>query len=254
MMLPEERRSEVANLINERHGCSVEDLAAALDVSEATIRRDLRELEESNLVRRTHGGALPVVDQPRGYDQRAVRNREGKEAIAERAAAEVHKDQIVYFDSGTTTMPIVDYISDDLDVTGVTNGAVNALKLVESEFQVYLVGGMFWSDDNGLAGSWAEERIENMNFDLLFLSAGGVDSEGLTTRNPRQSGVRRRMIDSSRRVVLVADRNKFNEDHFVKFADPGDVDVLMTDGTVPEEIRESFEAEDVDIVENLGDR
>jgi len=253
-MLPEERRSEVVNLINERHGCSVEDLAAALDVSEATIRRDLRELEESNLVRRTHGGALPVVDQPRGYDQRAVRNREGKEAIAERAAAEVHKDQIVYFDSGTTTMPIVDYISDDLDVTGVTNGAVNALKLVESEFQVYLVGGMFWSDDNGLAGSWAEERIENMNFDLLFLSAGGVDSEGLTTRNPRQSGVRRRMIDSSRRVVLVADRNKFNEDHFVKFADPGDVDVLMTDGTVPEEIRESFEAEDVDIVENLGDR
>lgn len=252
-MLPEERRSEVVNLINERHGCSVEELAASLDVSEATIRRDLRELEEKNLIRRTHGGAMPAVDQPRPYDRRAVRNREGKEAIAQRAATEVHQDQIVCFDSGTTTMPIVDHIPDDRDVVAVTNGALNALKLVESEFQVYLVGGMFWSDDNGLAGSWAEERIENMNFDLLFLSPGGVDSEGLTTRNPRQSGVRRRMIESSRRVVLVADRNKFNEDHFVKFADPGDVDVLMTDGTVPEDIRESFEAADVNLIENLGD-
>lgn len=252
-MLPEERRSEVVNLINERHGCSVEELAASLDVSEATIRRDLRELEEKNLIRRTHGGAMPAVDQPRPYDRRAVRNREGKEAIAERAATEIHHDQIVYFDSGTTTMPIVDHVPDDLAGVAVTNGALNALKLVESEFQVYLVGGMLWSDENGLAGSWAEERIESMNFDLLFLSPGGISTEGLTTRNPRQSGVRKRMIESSRRVVVVADRNKFNEDHFVRFADPGDVDVLMTDGTVPEDTRECFEAADVTLVENLGE-
>jgi DeoR family fructose operon transcriptional repressor len=250
-MLPEERRSELVGLINERHGCSVEELAAALEVSKATIRRDLRELSEDNLIERTHGGAMPVVDQPKSYDVRAIRNREGKEAIAERAAREVHRDQLVYFDSGTTTEPIVDHLSADMEVVAVTNGALNAIKLVESGLQTYLVGGMFWTDNNAIAGSWTEERIADLNLDLVFLSTEGVEPDGLTTRNPRQSGVKSQMIESSRRVVLVADRAKFNEEHFVKFAEPGNVDVLITDGVVPEDIRESFEAAGVDLVENL---
>lgn len=251
-MLPEARRTELVNLINERHGCSVEELASALEVSEATIRRDLRELEDENLIRRTHGGALPAVDQPKPYDMRAVRNREGKEAIAERAAAEIHQDQIVYFDSGTTTMPIVDHVPEDLDFVAVTNGAVNALKLLEYDHRVYLVGGMFWGDNNGVAGSWTEERIENMNFDLLFLSAGGINPDGLMTRSPRQSGAKSKMIDSSRRVVLVADRTKFSEEHFTRFAELEDVDMFLTDGTVPDEIRTAFEDAEVGVVENLG--
>lgn len=252
-MLPKERRSELVNRVNERQGCSVEELADSLDVSEATIRRDLRELESDNLIRRTHGGALPVVDQPEPYNQRAVRNREGKRAIAERAATEVHQDQIVFFDAGTTTMPIANEVPEDLDIVAVTNGVLNGLALYESGHQVYQVGGMYWSDENGLAGSWTEERIEAMNFDLLFLSPEGVNADGLMTRNARQSGIKSRMIGSSRRVVVVADRNKFDQEHFVVFAEPDDIDVLMTDGTVPVDIRESFEADGVSIEADLNE-
>jgi DeoR family fructose operon transcriptional repressor len=250
-MLPDERRRELVDIINERHGCSVEKLATSLEVSEATIRRDLRELEAESLVRRTHGGAMPVVDQRRPYERRIVRNQEEKEAIAERALTEIHRDQIVYFDSGTTTFQIAKRIPEEHDIVAVTNGAINAYELSNRGVRVHLTGGMFWTDSNAVVGPWTEERIEEMNFDLLFLGTEGVDPEGLTTQNVQQSGIKERMIASSRRVVVVADSTKLGEEHFVRFADPGDVDLLLTDGEIPEAIREPFEAAGADLVGNL---
>jgi len=250
-MIPEERRTEIVNIVNDRHGCSVAELAATLDFSEATIRRDLAELEEQGLLERTHGGATPVVDQRKPYEQRMVEQLEQKETIAGRAAKEIHKDQIVFFDSGSTTLQIAEEISKDHEIVAVTNGVMNAFELARKNVRVHLAGGTFWTETNAVVGPWTQERIQEMNFDLLFLGTEGVDTDGLTTQNVQQRGVKERMIANSRRVVLVADSSKFGEEHFVRFADPGDIDMLITGGELSEEIYEAYEAAGVELVANL---
>lgn len=87
-MLPPERRGEIVNLVNDRRGCSVEELAAELGVSETTIRRDLRELSSQNLVERTRGGAMPTMSRGRDYDNRKIHNQEAKAAVRRGRAGE----------------------------------------------------------------------------------------------------------------------------------------------------------------------
>jgi len=251
-MHPDERRRELVDLINENHGCSVDEMAASLDVSEATIRRDLRALEEENVIKRTHGGAMPLVDQRRPYDRRLISNLEEKEAIAQRAVTEIHRDQIVYFDAGTTTLQIAKQIGDGREIVAVTNGAENAIELADKVKRVHFAGGLFWGENNSVVGPWTEERITSLNYDLLFLGTEGIDAEGLTTQNVQQSSIKARMIESSRRVVLVADSTKFDEEHFVRFAEPDDIDVLLTDGAIPDDIREAYDASGVQLVGDLG--
>lgn len=252
-MHPNERRKELVDIINDRNGCSVGELATSLDVSEATIRRDLRELEEENLIKRTHGGAMPIIDQRRSYEERRVSNLDEKKAIAERAVTEIHRDQIVYFDSGTTTFQIARQIDENQEIVGVTNGAMNARKLADKGIRIHLTGGLFSDEGNSLVGPWTKERIESMNFDLLFLGTEGVDPEGLTTQNVQQSNIKKQMIASSQRVVLVADRSKFNEEYFIRFANPEDIDVLLTDGPIPENVREAYETKGVQLVGELNE-
>jgi len=251
-MLPDERRTEVATLVNERQGCSVEELAESLDVSEATIRRDLKQLADRNLVERTHGGAMPAVEHRRPYERRAVSNRAEKEAIADRAVAEILPDQIVFFDSGTTTLQVATALSEDREFVAATNGVVTAFELARNGPEVHLTGGTLSTDTSGAVGSWAAERIEQLNVDLLFLGTDGVDTKGLTNDNVQQGELKKRMIERSNRVVLVADSSKFEETYFFRFAEPADLDAVLTGGTVPERIREPYEREGVELVERLS--
>lgn len=99
-MLPDERREYIVELVTGRDGCRISEL----DVSETTIRRDLNELADRNSVERTHGGAIPAVGRLSPYDQRTIQNRKAKKTIAMRAVDEIHEEQIVLFDAGSTTL------------------------------------------------------------------------------------------------------------------------------------------------------
>src|SRR6056297_4285323 len=101
-MLPAERKRTIVQLVTERDGCSVAVLADELEFSKATIRRDLRDLEEEGRIERSHGGAVPAssVGTERTYQQREVNNLEAKQAIGERAAEEIRDGQVVFFDAG----------------------------------------------------------------------------------------------------------------------------------------------------------
>ncbi|WP_224269148.1 HTH-type transcriptional regulator GlpR [Haloprofundus salinisoli] len=244
-MLPAERKRRIVELVTESDGRSVEALASTLEFSKATIRRDLRQLEEKGMVERSHGGAVPAttVGREQTYDQREVQNLEQKVAIGKRAAEELVDGQVAFFDAGTTTMEVARRTSPDRSFLAVTNAPRLAVELGESETEVKLTGGTLRERTRALVGPTAESFMNRTNFDVLFLGTNGVSPEsGLTTPNEDEARMKELMVERAERVVLVADATKVGKRSFVQFADLPDVDLFVTAGDVPTEARDAFDA------------
>lgn len=251
-MLPAERKRRIVELVSADDGRSVEGLAEELGYSKATIRRDLRELEDRGLVERSHGGAVPVttVGKEQTYGQKEVQNLDGKRAIAARAVEEITDGQVVFFDAGTTTMEVATQAPKDGSMLAVTNSPRLAVELGKEDNDVKLTGGTLRSRTRALVGPTAESFMERTNFDLLFLGTNAIDPEGgLTTPNEDEARMKQLMTEKATRVVLVADATKVGKRSFVKFADVSDVDVFVTDDQIPTRERRAFENEGVDVVE-----
>ncbi|TYL39076.1 DeoR family transcriptional regulator [Natronococcus pandeyae] len=257
-MLPEQRKRNVVELVSERDGCSVEELADELDVSKATIRRDLSELEDEQLVDRSHGGAVPAtaVGREQTYIQKEVQNLEAKASIGSRAAREIHDGQVVFFDSGTTTIQVAMQAPSDTSFIPVTNSPLLALELGKNANDVKLTGGTLRHRTRALVGPSAESFMDRTNFDLLFLGTNGIDADGaLTTPNEDEARMKQLMVENAERVVLVGDQTKFGDRSFVQFASLEDVDVLVTDAEPTGELAEACDAADVTVgVEVPDDR
>ncbi|MFD1569532.1 HTH-type transcriptional regulator GlpR [Halorubrum laminariae] len=251
-MLPEVRQRKIVELVSEQDGCSVETLAEEMDCSKATIRRDLNKLADRQLIERSHGGAVPAtsVGKEQTYPQKEVQNLDAKVAIAKRAVEEVHDNQVVFFDAGSTTMQVAKQLPANDTVLAVTNSPLQAMELDDDGTEVKLTGGSLRSPTRALVGPSSERFMERMSFDVLFLGTNAIDAEdGLMTPNEDEARLKELMIEKSHRVVLVADSSKFGEQSFISFADVSDVDVFVTDAAVPTVLAEQLEADDVTVVE-----
>ncbi|WP_435347003.1 HTH-type transcriptional regulator GlpR [Haloarchaeobius sp. HRN-SO-5] len=254
-MLPAERKRKIVEIVSENDGCSVEELADTFGFSKATLRRDLSELEAEGMIERSHGGAVPVttVGREQTYDQREVQNLDAKTAIAERAVEEIREGQVVFFDSGTSTMEVAKRAPTDGSFLPVTNSPVLALELGQDDNEVKLTGGTFRQRTRALVGPSAEDFMDRMNFDLLFVGTNGLDVDGgLTTPNEDEARVKERMIERAQRVVLVADETKLGERSFVQFADLADVDHFVTDATLSAAEWDAFESAGVEVTSEVA--
>lgn len=249
-MLPKQRQQGIVDLINDRNGCSVDELADEIGVSEATIRRDLRDLEEQSLVERTHGGATPVVSHGKPYEKRKVYNIDQKRAIAERATEEIHEEQVVSFDSGSTLIELAKRVPTELSITPITRMPSIAYELSERGHEVYLTGGTYQKESHSCVGPWADERIQQMNADLLFLGTDGIDETGLTVQDIQQAQIKRTLIANAKRIVLVADHSKFGDKHAFQSASHSSIDLLITDEEIPQSIRDELTSAGVEIVDD----
>ena len=251
-MLPAVRKREIVELVSEEGECSVTELAKEMDCSKATIRRDLSDLEDRQLIERSHGGAVPVttVGNEQTYGQKEVQNLNAKVKIAERAAEEITENQVVFFDSGSTTMQVAKNAPTDRSFLAVTNSPVLAIELGEQANDVKLTGGSLRHETRALTGPSAERFMERTNFDLLFLGTNAIrPSEGLMTPNEDEGRLKSLMIENAGRVILVSDGSKLGKQSFVKFADLEDIDMFITDTALSDEQYEPFENADVEVVE-----
>jgi DeoR family fructose operon transcriptional repressor len=169
-------------------------------------------------------------------------------AIAERALEEIHDNQVVCFDAGSTTMQIAKGLSANGSLMAVTNSPLQAMELDDTGVEVKLTGGSLRSPTYSLVGPSAERFMERMTFDLLFLGTNAIHpSEGLMTPNEAEANIKSLMIEKSNRVVLVSDHSKFNEQSFISFAEFSEIDLLITDSELPSELQDKFEGGNVEI-------
>jgi DeoR family transcriptional regulator of aga operon len=236
-MLIAERRQHILELIQLHGRVLVEDLSQTLGISRITIRKDLDDLQRRGMLQRTHGGAL--LRQSGTLFDPSLKEKEGQSSqeklrIAAAAIELVKEGQCVLLDSGTTTTAIARALKKFSRLTVITNAVNIAAELSSTDFEVIMTGGSLRKNSFSLVGPLAEEMLNEMHADILFLGVDGFDLEmGLTTPNMMESRVNRAMVKSSTTVVAVCDSTKFNRRSLSKIVDPSAIHYVITDDKLP---------------------
>lgn len=236
-MLQAERRAAILRSIEGRHSVTVTQLCEELQVSDMTIRRDLREMEIQGLLRRVHGGAMQIVRQSYEppYTLRETQLHEIKQQIGRKAADLIADSDIVALDSGTTTLEIARALEGRRELTIITGGLpiinqIASQHSLVSDIHLIVSGGIVRPREMSMIGHHPERLYRELHVDKAFVAVGGLSTEhGLTTYNLDEALVTRAMIATADQVVVVADGSKFNRVTFASIAPLSEVDVIVTD-------------------------
>lgn len=251
-MGPEKRRRKIVEFVTRHGGLSVDELADEIDVSASTIRRDLADLDERELIERTHGGAVPItnVGSEPSFDQKAVQGLAEKRAIGREAAELIQGGQVVFFDSGTTTLQIAKEAPNDGSFVGVTNSPLLAMELGKGDGTVEVTGGSLRTTSMSLVGPVAEEFARLSNFDVAYIGAKGITEDGTFT-DPAEAvaSFKRAVIANASQVRVVAESEKLGIRSYREFATVTDIDTLVTDNSLPQRFADLLSDAGTDLIE-----
>ncbi len=251
-MYPEERQAHIVELARSQGRVEVARLAEELNVTPETVRRDLTSLERQGLLRRVHGGAIPLerLGFEPGVSTRAEVLVAEKERIAKAALALLPNEGSILLDAGTTTARLAAALPDDRELTVVTNGLDIAMTLAtRPNLTVLTLGGRVRGRTLATVDVWALDALQATFVDVAFLGTNGISAErGLTTPDPTEAAVKRAMIGAARRAVVLADRTKVGADHLIRFGDLDQIDAFVTDSGLDLELAGDLEATGLRVV------
>lgn len=230
-MFAEERRAAIVSKIKSGAPIYVADLVQEFGVSEATIRRDLAVLEKMNLLKRTHGGAVPPnYGLEPTFQEKEIQNLNLKAAIGKLAASLVKDGETILLDAGTTTLQLASNLR-GRRITVATNCIdVANVFLDDPHVEVWLLGGILRKGPRSLVGFLTNESLHKLRFDKAFLAANAVDIEfGVTTPNMTEAETKRQMLLAGKEKILVVDHSKLDMQGLCKICDLNELDLLITD-------------------------
>lgn len=248
LMLAEERRRTILNLLRKNGSVRTVDLAQFFNVSDQTIRRDFWDLEALGLVSKKHGGAVLVNYSSVPYGERAVLLRDAKLAIASAAARAVKPNMVVALGPGTTTERLAQLLN-GLSIKLITNSLTVAAAVTHANTEVWLTGGRYRPGSELVTGRWVEDNLTDFFVDLCFVGVSGIDmSEGYTVTEPDEGRVLRQFIRIAKTSVIVSDSSKFYRIAQEVVAPLGAVHRLITDKDVALADRQRLEAAGVEVI------
>jgi DeoR family fructose operon transcriptional repressor len=250
----EERQQAIAQLVTETGRWSVNDLASRFQVTTETVRRDLSSLERIGLVRRVHGGAvagdrLAVIDTAIG--ERDVAHAEEKDRIALAAVGQLPASGgSVLVDAGTTTSRFAAALPPDLALVVITHAVSVITRLApRSNLDLHLLPGRVRATTQAAVGAVTVAALGDLRADLAVVGTNGLTFEyGLSTPDIEEAAVKRAMVSSARRVVVLADSSKFGVESPVRFATIDQLDVIVTDTGIDPGDRSAFERAGIEVI------
>jgi DeoR family fructose operon transcriptional repressor len=246
-MYAEERQLWIVERARAGGRVEVASLAEDLGVTTETVRRDLTTLERRALLRRVHGGAIPIERlgfEPALAARDSVLTAE-KERIARLALAELPDEGSILLDAGTTTARLADALPADRELVVLTNALPIAMSLsVRPNITVLMLGGKVRGRTQAAVDAWALQALADSYVDVAFLGTNGISPErGLTTPDTTESAVKRAMIRAARRTVVLADHTKIGQDHLSRFAELDEIDTIITDSGLDALVAEELRAQ-----------
>jgi DeoR family fructose operon transcriptional repressor len=234
----DQRKNHIIDRLRSDGRVDAAAVADELGVTGETIRKDLIALERQGLLRRVHGGAVPVQSlafEP-GVETRTEFTAE-KARIAQAALAHLPQEGSVFLDAGSTTAKLVEVFPGDRDLDVYTNTVPLAISLLtRPRLTVFTLGGRLRNKTFAEVGDWAARALAELNVDVAFLGTNGVSmSRGLTTPDPAEAAVKRLMLGCAAKRVLLADHSKFGVVKGTKHGDLADIDVLISDAGLTDE-------------------
>ncbi|TDQ59354.1 DeoR family transcriptional regulator [Mesocricetibacter intestinalis] len=232
------RHKKIVELVKQQSYISTEELVSILKVSPQTIRRDLNELAESNLIRRHHGGAAsPSSSENSDYSDRKQFFSQEKNQIAKEVAKLIPDGSSLFIDIGTTPEAVANALLNHKNLRIVTNNLNAAHILMQNEsFKITLAGGSL-RQDGGIIGGATVNFISQFRLDYGILGISSIDLDGsLLDYDFHEVQVKQAIMESSRETLLVADHSKFTRHAIVKLGLITDVAYFFTDMQPPKSV------------------
>lgn len=226
-MLPFERKKIILDEL-QKGVVYISTLAELLEVSEITVRRDLKNLEEEKKVTLLHGGVAQLVDTSREtpMNQREDLYVDEKEKIGQFAATLIEVGDVIFIDSGTTNKRMLKHLVNK-DVKIVTNGYKNIEEALKYNLDITLIGGELKKETYAFIGAITSRVLGMYYFDKCFVGSNGVDLEfGLSNADPNESMIKEQVIKHSKKAFVLADHTKFSSTSVFKFADIQQVTII----------------------------
>jgi len=245
-----QRQSLILEMLVAEGEVEVTKLAEKFGTSKETIRRDLRELEESGLLTRTHGGAVSgnhLVSE--GYEYpllvRGLQKYEEKQMICRATIPLLEDGDTIFLDNSSTTMSLLKYIPSNLKITIVTNSIQVILevgKLHNPNLVVMCLGGVFYEKNYSLIGVLSIDAANRFFPDKAIMSCRGIDKRsGMTDASIYEIDVKRKMLENAKRFILMADYTKFGLTGAIHLGGLEEIDILVTDSKVSPEMVSMFD-------------
>lgn len=238
-----ERRRIILEDLQENKQVSISDLNKRFSVSEVTLRKDLRYLENKNLLIRSRGGAMrPVkVGHDLSIEKRKVLNLEKKKSIAATASSLIKEGDTIILDSGTTLMQLTSHLEKIRKLTIITNALDIAIKLSEfNNMKIIVPGGIFHKKSCSLVGVTAVENFQMFRADKYFVSADGINKEGIFTSNLEEGQIAKLIMSHAKENIVLVDSSKFDRNGIINFAPLSKIHTLVTDKNIPQNYLDHF--------------
>jgi len=234
-MLTQQRHAYILKVLKEQGEVIAKDISGELELSEDTIRRDLRELAAAGKLQRVHGGALPASPAVGDFAARQSLAPDGKVAVGRAAAGLVKPGQVVILDGGTTTLQLARHLPHDLRATIVTHSPTIAVALQEHPtVEVILIGGRLFKHSVVSVGAAAIEAISRIRADTYFMGVTGIHPDaGLSTGDLEESHIKRALIASAAETHVLVTLEKVNAASPYVIAPLTEIDGVVAENRVP---------------------
>lgn len=243
-LFAEERHAQILSLLKEHAKILVPDLCELFQVSPATIRNDLRDLEAAGKLKRTHGGAIPIGKasfEPTS-SSKTVSSIAEKKRIAQCAASMIEPGDTIALDAGTTTFEFAKCLTGIPNLTVVTNDIKIALYFEEhTEANIIVIGGFLRHGFECTIGPMALAAMVGLNVDKAFLATNAFSIEkGLTTPDMNQAEMKKALIRSAAETFLLCDSSKIGRTSFIEYASLDVIDHFITDKNISQKTAEEI--------------
>ena len=248
--MKKDRISKMANYITINKKASVEDLAEVFNVSEVTVRRDLKKLESQNIITKFYGGVKSKTDSLLSFEQRKRIFSEEKRIIAKNASKKIKQGDCIFIDSGSTNSFILDYIDDRINFTLLTN----SLPVIEKtknkpNIEVYVIGDYIDRPSQSLIYKSSNNSLDHINITKAFMGASGVTiKNGLTNKNAVEVYIKNSICKNAHEIYLLANNTKFDQALLMTFCELEDIDIIFTDKSLNQSYQEFCLKNDIKII------
>ncbi|GMA60967.1 DeoR/GlpR family DNA-binding transcription regulator [Alicyclobacillus fastidiosus] len=248
-MLKSKRIKEIQEYVHQHQTVSLDELVSVFDVSKNTIRRDVQWLVERGEIKKVYGGVAVNNSTLVSFNDRKTKNQKQKELIAKEAANFVEDGDIIFIDSGTTTLEMFEYIKHK-DITIITNNLTFIFNCLPHEnLDIISIGGALERKTNSFASFKDSNLLQTYNINKCFMASTGISiTNGVTNASPLESVLKQTAVERSSEVYLLIDHDKFNKHGLITYCKLNQIDYLITDLDPGTEYREYALQNDIQLV------
>lgn len=231
------RMNQIEEYVLENDTVTLDKLTDIFKVSKNTIRRDIQELIKRGNIKKVYGGVSVNFNSLVPFNERQIKNSSSKTLIAKAASNFVNDGDIIFIDSGTTTVNMVDFLKDKNNLTIITNNLIFITNSTKYEnLNIISTGGTLVRETNSFAGIDSLNLLKNYNINKAFMATTGISTtNGITNSSPLEGEIKKMAVKKSNKVFVLADYSKFDVCSLITYCNLSDIDYLITDKTPPSE-------------------